>query len=84
MNLSVFKTLPTFFDVQGWAEYFMGSPVLPAEFRSYSVGFLFHSKPRSCWGFSLMTGRDTYKKAFINFTFNFDFGQATALTESSK
>lgn len=64
------KTLPTFFDVRASAEY----SLLHEELRGFSVGFIFRSKPVSCWELSFTTGRNAFKQGFTNIGFAFDFG----------
>lgn len=73
---SITKTLPTFFDVRASAEY----SLLHQELRGYAVGFVFRSKPVSCWELTFTTGRNAYKQGFTNIGFAFDFGGgATAM-----
>ncbi len=65
-----YKELPTFFDLEGYVEY----NFLTRELYGYHVGFHFRSKPRSCWSFSLTTGRNAFRTQFANIGFSLDFG----------
>jgi hypothetical protein len=69
-NFSFYKELPTFFDLEAYAEY----NFLTNQFYGYSVAFHFRTKPRSCWNFSLITGRNAYQTHFTNVNFGLDFG----------
>ncbi len=75
LNLTFYKTLPTFFDLDGYVEY----NFLTHEFYAYRIGFHFGSKPRSCWTFSLSTGRNAYKVAVTQIGFNLRFGNVSGL-----
>lgn len=75
MTLSFFKTLPTFFDVDGTVEYNLKN----GDVRGYSVGMYFRAKPRSCWEVSLTTGRNVYRVPFVRLSFNFLFGDPQAI-----
>jgi hypothetical protein len=68
------KTLPTFFDVRGSAEY----SLLHEELRGFSVGLIFRAKPSSCWELSFTTGRNAFKQGFTQVGFAFDFGGGVA------
>ncbi len=74
-NLAFYKSLPTFFDLDGNVEY----NFLTHEFYAYRIGFHFGSKPRSCWTFSLSTGRNAYKVAVTQIGFNLRFGNVSGL-----
>ena len=69
------KTLPIFFDLDGGLEYSLKH----GELRSYKLGILFSSKPRSCWQLQINLGRDAVQQHFANFTFRFDFGAPGAM-----
>jgi len=64
------KTLPVFFDISGALEYSLKK----GELLSYRIGFLFRSKPLSCWKLSIDLGRDAVQEYFANFSFELDFG----------
>jgi len=70
MYLAWYKTLPTFFDVNGELEYSLKK----GELLGYRLGFVLASKPRSCWGLILSLGRNALKQPFALFSFRLDFG----------
>jgi len=68
--LNVYKTLPIFFDLEGNMEYSMRQ----GQLLGYSIGFLFASKPRSCWGLEFATGQNAFHVTTATVNFKFDFG----------
>lgn len=70
INLSFYKELPTFFDLEAYAEY----NFLTRQVYGYRVGFHFRTKPRSCWRFSVLTGSNAYRTQFTTFNFAMNFG----------
>lgn len=78
VNLRFYKVLPFAFDLEGALEYSFLPP--PSRgFRSYSVGFHFHAKPRSCWEVVFSTGRDSNLHQFAFLDFRLNFGAAFLL-----
>lgn len=72
--LSWYKSLPTFFDLEGSFEYSMKQ----GDLLGYAVKFHFGSKPRSCWKVMLTTGRNSLKQPFVYLNFLILFGGAHA------
>ncbi len=70
LDLYAYKRLPAFFDLDGTARYSMKKGRL----LGYRLGFIFFTKPRSCWAVSLNLGRDDLDVAFVNLNFRFSFG----------
>ncbi|MBI4405116.1 MAG: LPS-assembly protein LptD [Deltaproteobacteria bacterium] len=65
-----YKTLPTFFNLEGDLEYSFktGDP------GAYRLALLFAAKPVSCWAFTLSVGRNALKQPFAFFVFTLNFG----------
>ncbi|MFM8269250.1 MAG: hypothetical protein ACKN9V_03595, partial [Pseudomonadota bacterium] len=69
--LSVYKTLPIYFDMFGSIEQSFKQSTT----RNYQVGFLFAAKPRSCWSLSFLSGRTVQKEHYARLVFGLTFGQ---------
>ena len=80
INLSWYKTLPWFFDIEGNIGYDLlyGNPINGSHLDGYQVGFLFGSKPRSCWGLDLITGQNFQQQTYLLINFKLDFGASAA------
>lgn len=70
MGIGWYKKLPTFFDLDGEFKYSLKR----GELLGFRLGFLFFSKPRSCWALNFNIGRDDLKDRFANVIFRFSFG----------
>ncbi len=69
-TLSISKSLPTFFNIDGMIEYNFKEH----QFYGYRVGLSFRTKPRSCWNFSIAVGRDSNRIPYSRLAFMLDFG----------
>lgn len=69
--LSIYKTLPIYFDMFGSIEQSFKQSLT----RNYQLGFLFAAKPRSCWSLSFLSGRTVQKEHYARLVFGLSFGQ---------
>lgn len=70
LNVSWYKVLPFFFDVDGALEYSMRK----GELRGYRLGFLIGARTRRCWTLAIHAGRNDVKQPFVNVLFGLDLG----------
>lgn len=68
-----YKTLPIFVDLTGSVTY-NALTALENSFREYNVGFLFASKPVSCWSLAVLYTKNNVGETYTRLNFGLSFG----------